>query len=152
MDQRLLERVCVGYCLSHRTLKIPSSINKPVSGSKIVGKTKRKKALNFESCLTSEHFLLHQLRGLSSRLLLILANRRILERVRLMLWISYRNFSYHHAIRLGPVERIATRFLPHSKRLDNMEAEFYLDFHLPCSQLLNLIFPSHKIKLSLVQK
>ena len=39
MDQRLLERVWVGYFLSHRTLKIPWSINKPVSGSKIVGKT-----------------------------------------------------------------------------------------------------------------
>ena len=39
MDQRpLLERVWVGYFLSHRILKIPSSINKPVSGSKIVGK------------------------------------------------------------------------------------------------------------------
>ena len=44
MDQRLLERVWVGYFLSHRTLKIPSSINKPVSGSKMVGKTERKKA------------------------------------------------------------------------------------------------------------
>ena len=54
MDQRLLERVWVGYSLSHRTLKIPSSINKPVPGSKIVGKTERKKALNFESWLTSE--------------------------------------------------------------------------------------------------
>ena len=29
-----------------------------------------------------------------------------------------------------------------------MEAEF----HLPCSQLLNLIFRSHKMKLSLIQK
>ena len=28
----------VGYFLSHSTLKIPSSINKPVSGSKIVEK------------------------------------------------------------------------------------------------------------------
>ena len=65
-----------------------------------------------------------------------------------MQWISYRNFSYHHAIQFGPVERIATRFLPHNKRLDNMEAEF----HLPCSQLLNLIFRSHKMKLSLIQK
>ena len=39
-----------------------------------------------------------------------------------MLWISYRNFSFHHAMWLCPVERIAARFLPHSKRLDNMEA------------------------------
>ena len=65
MDQRLLERVWVGYSLSHRTLKILLSINKPVSGSKIVGKTERKKALNFESRLTIEHFLLNQLHGLS---------------------------------------------------------------------------------------
>ena len=79
---------------------------------------------------------------------LLRANRLILDRVRLMQWISYRNFSYHHAIQFGPVERIATRFLPHNKRLDNMEAEF----HLPCSQLLNLIFRSHKMKLSLIQK
>ena len=45
----LLERVWVRYFLSHRTLKIPSSINKPVSGSKIVGKTERKKALDFDT-------------------------------------------------------------------------------------------------------
>ena len=150
MDQRLLERVWVGYFLYYRTLKIPSSIDKPVSaGSKIVGKTERKLAPNFESWLPSEHFLLHQLHGLSFQCLLLLrASRRIVDRVGLMLWISYRNFSYHHAIRFGLVESIAARFLPHSKRLDNVEAEF----HLPCSQLLNLIFPSHKMKLSLVQK
>ena len=47
-------------------------------------------------------------------LILLRANRRILDCVRLMLWISYRNFSYHHAIRFGPAERIATRFLPQS--------------------------------------
>ena len=45
-----------------------------------------------------------------------------------MLWISYRNFSFHNAIRFRPVERTATRSLPHSKRLDNME-------HLVTSQL-----------------
>ena len=39
-----------------------------------------------------------------------------------MLWISYRSFSFHHAMWFCPVERIAARFLPHSKRLDNMEA------------------------------
>ena len=36
-------KVRVGYFLSHRTLKIPSSINKPVPGSKIVGKTEQEK-------------------------------------------------------------------------------------------------------------
>ena len=132
MDQRLLEGVWVGYFLSHRTLKIPSSINKPVSGSKIVGEKERKKGLDFESWLTSEHFLLHQLHGLSFCLLLPRPNRRILDRVRLMLWFSYRNFSYRHAIRFGPVERIATRLLPHSKRLDNMEAEFHLPHAVNC--------------------
>ena len=36
--------------------------NKPLSGPKIVGKTEqKKKALNFESWLTSTNFLLHQL-------------------------------------------------------------------------------------------
>ena len=93
--------------------------------------------------MTSEHSLLHQLHGLSFKCLLLLrANRRILGSVRLMLWISYRKcFLWHHAIRFhGPVERIATRVLPHRKRLDNVDAEFFL----PCSQLLNLIFPSHK--------
>ena len=143
MDQRPLERVWVGYFLCHRTLKIPLSINKRVSGSKIVGKTERKKALNFESWFTSEHFLLHQLHW---TIILMsassLCKQTHSDRFRLMLWISYRNFSYHHAIRLGPVERIAARFLPHSKRLDDAEAEF----HLPYSQLLNLIFPSQKMK------
>ena len=46
-----------GYFLSHRTLKIPSSINKPVPGSKIVGKTEQEKMHEiFESLLTGEHF------------------------------------------------------------------------------------------------
>ena len=58
----------------------------------------------------------------------ILANRRILDRVRLMLWISYRNFSFHHAIRFRPVERIVARVLPHSKLFDDVEAEFH--FHV----------------------
>ena len=61
-------------------------------------------------------------------MLLLRASRRILDRVRLMLWISYRNSSFHRAIWFRPVERIATRFLPHSKRLDNVEAEFH--FHV----------------------
>ena len=108
MDQRPLQRVWVGYFHFHRTLKVPSSINKPVPGSKMMGKTERQKARNFEIWLASENFLLHQLR----------ANRRILDRVRFMLWIFYRNFSFHHAIQFRPVERIATTSLPHSKRLD----------------------------------
>ena len=43
MDQRPLQRVWVGYFLSHMTLKIPSSINKPVQSCKIVGKWSEKK-------------------------------------------------------------------------------------------------------------
>ena len=43
MDQRPLQRVSVGYILSHRTLKTPSSINKPVPSFKIVGKWSEKK-------------------------------------------------------------------------------------------------------------
>ena len=43
MDQRPLERVWVGYFLFHRTLKIPSSVNKPVPGSKILGKWSERK-------------------------------------------------------------------------------------------------------------
>ena len=61
-------------------------------------------------------------------MLLLRASRRILDRVRLMLWISYSNSSFYRAIRFRPVERIAMRFLPHSKRLDNIEAEFH--FHV----------------------
>ena len=38
-------------------------------------------------------------------------------------------FSFHHAIRFRPVERIAKRSLPHRKRLDNMK-------HPVTSQLL----------------
>ena len=127
--KRLPERVWVRYFLSHRTLKIPSIINRPVSGSKIVGKTERKKAVNFDSWLTSEHFLLPQLHGKSFQFVLLLrASRRILDRVRLMLWISYIIFSFHLAILFRPVERIATNFLSHSKRLGNMKDEFY--FHV----------------------
>ena len=43
MDQRPLQRVWVGYFLSHRTVKIPSSINKPVQSCKIQGKWSEKK-------------------------------------------------------------------------------------------------------------
>ena len=60
-----VERVWVGYFLSYGRLKIPSRINKPVPGSKVVGKWNEKKKRNFESWLTSEHFLLHQLHGVS---------------------------------------------------------------------------------------
>ena len=77
------------------------------------------------------------------QLLLLRANRRIFDRVRLMLWISYRNCSYHHAIRFGPVERIATEFLPHSNVAKTVNS---------ISPAANLIFPPHKMKLSLVQK
>ena len=38
-----------GYFLSHRTLKIPSSINKPVPGSKTVGKTEQEKMHEFSN-------------------------------------------------------------------------------------------------------
>ena len=38
-----------GYFLSHRTLKIPSSINKPVPGSKIVEKTEQEKMHEFSN-------------------------------------------------------------------------------------------------------
>ena len=47
--------------LSQRNLNIPSSLNNPVLGSKIVGKTQKKrsekKATKFESWLTSDNFL-----------------------------------------------------------------------------------------------
>lgn len=49
----------------------------------------KKKARKFESWLTSDHFVLHQLHELSfSCSLLLRANRNILESVRLLLWIS----------------------------------------------------------------
>ena len=56
MTQRPLERVWIGYFLSHRTLEIPSSINKPVPGSKIVGKWSEKRREMLNLGLTSEHF------------------------------------------------------------------------------------------------
>ena len=40
---KAFERVWVGYFLSHGTPKIPSSINEPVPGSKILGKWSEKK-------------------------------------------------------------------------------------------------------------
>ena len=131
MDQRPLQRVWVGYFLSHRTLKIPSSINKPVQSCKIQGKWSEKK------CEISKHgWLVNIFYSISFMdyhfnlcLFFPRANRRILDRVRLMLWISHRNFSFHYAIRFRPVrERISKRSLPHRKRLDNMEAEFHFPF------------------------
>ena len=60
-----VEKVWEGHFLSYGRLKLPSSINKPVPGSKVVGKWNEKKSRNFESWLTNEHFLLHQLHGVS---------------------------------------------------------------------------------------
>ena len=59
-----------------------------------------------------------------------------------MLWISYRSFSFHHAMWFCPVERIAARFLPHSKRLDNMEAVGAIFFSLcfSFSRLLVIVY------------
>ena len=120
MDQSLW-RVCVGYFLLHRTFKIPSGINKPVSGSKIVGKTERKQALNSNhgwlvNILYCINYLDYQF---NVCFFSVPQNRRILDRVRLMLWccgLGAGFVFYHHAIRFGSVELIASRFLPHSKR------------------------------------
>ena len=68
---------------------------------------------------------MHQLHELSFQCLLLLrVNRRIIDRVGLMLWICTRIFSFYHAIQF-PVERFAMRSLGRSKRLDNEEAEFH---------------------------
>ena len=114
-----------GYFLSHRTLKIPSSINKPVPCSKIVGKTEQEKMHEF-----SNHCCLVNVSTASATWTIILmsasspCNRRIIDRVGLMLWICTGIFSFHHAIQF-PVERFAMRSLRRSKRLDNEEAEFH---------------------------
>ena len=65
-------------------------------------------------------------------------------KTRLLLWISYRNFSFHHAIRFRPVKGIVTRVLPYSKRLDNLEAEFH--FHVktfPLKSCSKIRYPAH---------
>ena len=132
MDQRLLERVWVGYFLSHRTLKIPSSIKKPVPGSKIVRKWSEKKGeiLNHVWLVKTFNCISHMDYHVNTCFSPVQTDA-FLPRVHLMLWISYRNFSFHNAIRFRPVEHIATRSLPHSKRLDNME-------HFVTSQLLEV--------------
>ena len=69
--------------------------------------------------LTSDHFLLQRLHELpfSSCPLLLHANRNIVEHVRLLPVDFCWHFSFHHAIQFYPVERIATRSMPHSIRL-----------------------------------
>ena len=127
----------VGYFLSHSTLKIPSSINKPVSGSKIVEKKKR---------LISSHGwlvnILYCISYMGYHFNVCFSSVQTDAFLTVYVWCcGLVSFLWHHAIRFhGSVESIATRFLPHRKRLDNVDAEFFL----PCSQLLNLIFPSHK--------
>ena len=140
MDQRLLERVWVGYFLSHRTLKIPSSINELVSGSKMVGKTEQKKRL------ISNHVWL----------------------VKIFYCISYMDYqmstspckqTHSWPCTYDAVDQLQEFFfslrdpvsscwthrddsLAHSKRLDNMEAEchFHVLKNFSCRQLLNLFF------------
>ena len=76
------------------------------------------------SAPASDNFLLHQLHELSfSRPLLPLANRNIIESVRLPAVDVYSHFSFHHAIKFHPVERIATRSMLHSKRLSQVNCQ-----------------------------
>ena len=149
------ERVwCCGFFfLSHGTPKIPSSLNKPVPGSKIAGKAKRGKSARvrimvdlwqFSSASATRTILSFQghiifpnlpaskklpeeqiLRGagpLGALALFLHADRNIAERVRLLPVDFYRHFSFHHAIQFHPVERIATRSMPHTRQLANVEA------------------------------
>ena len=126
MHQRPLERVSVGYFLSHRTIKIPSSINKPVPGSKIVNKWSEKKheILNhIFYCISyvEYHFNVCFFPVQTDAFLTVYS-----------FWccgLVTGMFSFRHTIRFCPVERIAKRSLPHRKILDNME-------HPVTSQLL----------------
>ena len=99
-------------------------LSKPVPGSKIErGEEARKKARWFELWLTCDNFLLHRLHELSySCPLLLYDDRNIAARVRLLPVDFYRYFSFHHAIQFHPVECIATRSMPHCRRLANVEA------------------------------
>ena len=111
MDQRPLQRVWVGYFLSHRTLKIPSSINKPVPSSKIAGKwSEKKREISNHGWLVNIFYRISYIDYHFNVCFFPVQTDAFLDRVLLMFWISYRNFSFH-AIRFRPVERIATRYL-----------------------------------------
>ena len=126
MDQRPLQRVPVGYFLSHKTLKIPSSINKPFPGSKIVGKTEQEKMPE----ISNRCWLVNIATASASWSIILMSASSPSKQThywpcRFDAVDFYRKFSFHHAIQFRPVERFAMRSLRRSKRLDNVEAEFH---------------------------
>ena len=122
---RPLERVSVGYFLSHRTIKIPSSINKPVPGSTIVNKWSEKKHEILNHIFYCISYVEYHFNVCFSPV-------QTDAFLTVYVWccgLVTGMFSFRHAIRFCPVERIAKRSLPHRKILDNME-------HPVTSQLL----------------
>ena len=114
----------VGFFLTCRAPKIPSSLNKPVLDYNIKGKRARKKARKFESWLTSDHFLLHQLHELSFSCPLLFHANRIAKHT----WacpfaaVDFFHRLFYRGIQFHPVGHIATRSMSHTKRLTNVEA------------------------------
>ena len=141
--------------LSHRNLNIPSSLNNPVLGSKIVGKTQKKrsekKATKFESWLTSDNFLLcisYRTYHFHVRLFSARTETYLSMSVFRVLWISTVFLSF------DPVLSCWThrdKTMPHTKRLADVEAiPFPTSKHFQSTAFSNS--PPHKMTLSLIRK
>ena len=139
--------------LSHRNLNIPSSLNNPVLGSKIVGKTQKKrsekKATKFESWLTSDNFLpciSYRTYHFHVCLFSARAETYLSMSVFQVLWISTVFLSF------DPVSSCWThRDKPHTKRLADLEAiPFPTSKHFQSTAFSNS--PPHKMTLSLIRK
>ena len=136
--------------LSHRNLNIPSSLNNPVLASKVVGKTEREK-LKFQSWLTNDN----QFYCAATWTIIFMSASSLCEQKHTLAcpFSECCGFlqPFYHAIHFHPVERIATRSMPHTKRLANVEA-----IPFPTSKLFQSTAfsnsPPHKLTFSLVRK
>ena len=145
----------IWYFLSHRTLKIPSSINKPTPGSKIVGKTEQDKMHEF-----SNHCWLVNISTASTTWTIILMSASSPCKqthywpCRFDAVDFYRNFFFSSSDPVSSCWTFRDEIFATQQTTWKWGSRipFPMANHFPCSQLQNLILPSHKMKSSLVQK
>ena len=119
------------FFLSHWTLKIRSSINKPVSGSKILEKWNvKKREISNHGWLENIFYCINQMDYHFNVFFFLVQTDAFLT---VYIWCRglVTEFFFQSCDWFRAVERIAARSLPHSKRLDNMEAKF----HFPCQKI-----------------
>lgn len=141
--------------LSHRNLNIPSSLNNPVLGSNIVGKTQKNGARKKQQSSNHDWLVTIFYRASATGRIIFMSasSRREQKHTWVCPFSKCCGFlqSFYLSIQFHPVERIATRSMPHTKRLADLEAiPFPTSKHFQSTAFSNS--PPHKMTLSLIRK